>query len=757
MSYDLEDADPLGGSLIPKHSARFADGGVGGGGGGADDSGADLADPHLLHSSALASSGGSPGHAGGGGGAHAAAVQRVFTYAEVNGLVTAIAAESVRQRYSALVDLGAPARTPEWQSVVGNRLGRKGIATVFRDLSSHDRGMRIAAAKLVCDLAYGNAENQQLISFHAGFTVGHVRVFTSPRNLRQIFGSRKIVDNNDLQSALEDFVTQFPATKNRRFWCYPPYRPNLANLFPDPDAYLIGFYTFEDPESIPIFRVPTRAEADAASEARAPTPRGTGGGSSSNSGEVRDDRIAVSSPPSRKQHGNGGGGRPQTSTAQHWSAAPSSPLSGSGSGSGSGGGGRGGARTHGGGPGSTGRRPATATARIGGRGGAGVSSGSSTGRPPSSSSGPAGRRPMSSVASSSSSSASRKKTRSVLSAFGDPSAGRGGSARGGSASKAGGRGSNHSNNNNNNNNNNSYGNNNNNTTGNASASRPPSSMRPRSAPSLRASKNLKRWREAATRAGAARSAMSRTFWDSIDAETHMTSSSISATGTLNLTLHPAVAGYKWNSAVAQRRILAMRSEVADSSGKFTDGINEPASLAERPGSARPGSARPMSARSRPGSARHHAGGGASAAGSSASNSSSAAAGGISTGPGAGDRKQFAVDVYSSPFKSMGPSMQISPADPAATMLDFQNMLVNSERNETADTGERRIRRTDTIVGLVVPGAQVSSGSLTLDKMAVNDMRIARRNARASQAASAKEAGEQSIHGSTPGRGAVTAM
>jgi hypothetical protein len=66
----------------------------------------------------------------------------MFTYAEVNALVKASSQDRVRDRYSAYVALSQVARTREWQSVVGNRLGRKGIATVFRDLGNEDRGLR---------------------------------------------------------------------------------------------------------------------------------------------------------------------------------------------------------------------------------------------------------------------------------------------------------------------------------------------------------------------------------------------------------------------------------------------------------------------------------------------------------------------------------------------------------------------------------------------------------------------------------------
>ena len=72
MSYELDDTDPLGGSLIPKHTARFADGQ----GGAADDVGDDHGDHALGSSMSKVGGASSGGHGPGGGSGHHAQQQQ---------------------------------------------------------------------------------------------------------------------------------------------------------------------------------------------------------------------------------------------------------------------------------------------------------------------------------------------------------------------------------------------------------------------------------------------------------------------------------------------------------------------------------------------------------------------------------------------------------------------------------------------------------------------------------------------------------
>ncbi len=517
-----------------------------------------------------------------------------------------------------------------------------------------------------------------MISFHHGVTVGKVRVFTTPSNLREILGGNKSADEADYATMMEDFVGKYPATKNRRWWSYPPYKSNVADLHPDPDSHLIGFYLYTDPDEIPLFKIPTGIDSKAYAE---------------ETGDLtfRDARTA--SPPrmqrgSQEAAGGGGGGGggggaagavagSDDKRARPSSAVPTVPVP-----------------THHLGPGQRRVRPATATLSGGQQPGdqrmtrpatararfSDVSpSPASRGQPP---------QQQKQLVASPPRSAIKQRPASAVAAHNTST-------------------SSHNNNNNNNKNTSPRG-----TARGASqqpqqAVRPataPTKPRPRSAPSIRSGSRLRGDGTPSSPSGGGgparvvpRSAMARTFWESIQTATAMSANSINPSSTLNFQLHPGVASYKWSSATAQRRILQQRSEslVAAKRPNLA-----PSMLAA--------ATRPMSGM-RPRSA-------ASPAADRAPISTTSAT----------ERKQFAVDVYASPFQASGQGIgqKASNVDPASTMLDFQRMLVQSEL-QPAEAKKAKTPMMDTLVGLPVPGAPISSGSLTLDKMAVKESRSRR--------------------------------
>lgn len=138
---------------------------------------------------------------------------------------------------------------------------RRLLDVVFEDLQASDKTIRIAAARLICQVAYENLVNQEsIVQLANGFSVGWVHVFSipqafqaqytadcmassrpqTPRGLRDFLKST-VVNN---YAAIYDHVSCYYSGGCHAFlplaWQFPT--ASAQEDIPDPASHLIGFY-----------------------------------------------------------------------------------------------------------------------------------------------------------------------------------------------------------------------------------------------------------------------------------------------------------------------------------------------------------------------------------------------------------------------------------------------------------------------------------------------------------------------------------
>lgn len=180
--------------------------------------------------------------------------------------------DDVRQKLDAYALLSAKCcASKESQHAVGALLrekpsfammaARRLLDIVFEDLQASDKTIRVAAARLICQVAYENLVNQESVAQLAnGFSVGWVHVFSiphafqaqyaadcmassrpqTPRGLRDFLKST-VVNN---YAAVYDHVSCYYSGGCRAFlplaWQFPA--SSAQEDIPDPASHLIGFY-----------------------------------------------------------------------------------------------------------------------------------------------------------------------------------------------------------------------------------------------------------------------------------------------------------------------------------------------------------------------------------------------------------------------------------------------------------------------------------------------------------------------------------
>ncbi|KAF0754400.1 hypothetical protein AaE_005344, partial [Aphanomyces astaci] len=156
--------------------------------------------------------------------------------------------------------------SPAWQTKIGSDLkaienDHRRIHFVFQDLQATDRGLRLAAARCICALAYENELNQSILSTENGLTVEWLRVFSIPSKFQRLYDDQcksegRVPDQEDFIRFLTALVrSNMPtvaanvykfcdkAAHVPRLWCYPPVAGSVNewSTIPDPESHLIGF------------------------------------------------------------------------------------------------------------------------------------------------------------------------------------------------------------------------------------------------------------------------------------------------------------------------------------------------------------------------------------------------------------------------------------------------------------------------------------------------------------------------------------
>ncbi|KAF0693022.1 Aste57867_15971 [Aphanomyces stellatus] len=156
--------------------------------------------------------------------------------------------------------------SPKWQTKIGSELKSiendyRRIHFVFQDLQAGDRGLRLAAARCICALAYENDANQALLNQENGMTVQWLRVFSIPAKFKQHYEDDCRVEcrlpdqegflrylNAMIQANMStvaatvyDFYNQ--TARLPRLWCFPAVEDSLHewSSVPDPESHLIGY------------------------------------------------------------------------------------------------------------------------------------------------------------------------------------------------------------------------------------------------------------------------------------------------------------------------------------------------------------------------------------------------------------------------------------------------------------------------------------------------------------------------------------
>ncbi|KAH9105607.1 hypothetical protein AeMF1_018627 [Aphanomyces euteiches] len=154
-----------------------------------------------------------------------------------------------------------------WQTQIGAELktienNHRRIHFVFQDLQAIDRGLRLAAARCICALAYENPANQDILSKENGLTMPWLRVFSIPSKFQQLYEQNckdecRLPDQDGFIQYLHDIIQthsaasvatavyEFYNTKTHlpKLWCYPPIPDSLYewSSVPDPEVHLIGY------------------------------------------------------------------------------------------------------------------------------------------------------------------------------------------------------------------------------------------------------------------------------------------------------------------------------------------------------------------------------------------------------------------------------------------------------------------------------------------------------------------------------------
>ncbi|ETV94784.1 hypothetical protein H310_11739 [Aphanomyces invadans] len=156
--------------------------------------------------------------------------------------------------------------SPTWQTKLGTDLKtleneHRRIHFVFQDLQADDRGLRLAAARCICALAYENEANQAMMNTENGLTVDWLRVFSIPSKFQQLYDDdcraecripdqedfiqflTKLIRNNMASVAASVYNYYDRATHLPRLWCYPRVHGSLHewSSVPDPECHFIGY------------------------------------------------------------------------------------------------------------------------------------------------------------------------------------------------------------------------------------------------------------------------------------------------------------------------------------------------------------------------------------------------------------------------------------------------------------------------------------------------------------------------------------